>query len=158
MIDGRKLLFILRGLFAMLNLCSHGGNALFTGGSYFRWRWLASDAARSVITGAGGGVIYGGVVNDRVGDGAVVDLNVVRADVVDGAVIVEAISAPVSALVTGPGVAISIIDTAVVADMRAPVTVVVAVAVAAIAPPSGRPQIAGFGRAGPCTGNPVVTL
>jgi len=157
-IDSGKLLAILGGLFAMLNLGGHRRNALLAGGGEFRGSRLASDAAGSVVAGAGGGVIDGGVVDDRVGYGAVVDLYVGGSDVVDGAIIVEAISTPVSALVTSPGVAISIINAAVVADVRAPVAVVIAIAVAAISPPSGRPQISDFGWTGPTTWNPVVTL
>ena len=157
-IDGGKLLTVLRGLFAMLNLGGHRRNALLARGGELRGSRLASDAAWSVVADAGGSVIDSGVVNRGVGDGAVVDLDVAAVHVVDGTVIVEAISAPVSALVTGSGVAISIINTTVIADVRAPITVVVAIAVAAISPPSGCPQITGFGWAGPCAGNPVVAF
>jgi hypothetical protein len=157
-IDGGKLLTVLRGLFAMLNLGGHRRNALLARGGELRWSRLASDAAWSVVADAGGSVIDSGVVNRGVGYGAVVDLDVAAVHVVDGTVIVEAISAPVSALVTGSGVAISIINTTVIADVRAPITVVVPIAMAVVSPPSGCPQITGFGWAGPCAGNPVIAF
>lgn len=158
-IDGRKLLFILRGLFAMLNLGGHGRNALFTGRSYFRGSGPASDAAGAVVADAiHGGVIDGGVVDNRIGDGAVVDLYVSGAHVVDGAVVVKAVAVPIAALVAGPSVAIAIVNAAVISDVAAPIAVMVAIAMTVISPPSGCPQIARFGRTRPCTGNPVVAL
>jgi hypothetical protein len=144
-IDGSELLAILSRLLPLLHLRGHGRNTLFACGGEFGGGRLASDAAGSVVAGAGSGVVDGPIVNDRVGYGAVVGLDVIRADVIDGTVVVEAISPPVSALITGPGVTISIINTAVVADVRAPIAVVITVAVAAISPISWGPKIAGFG-------------
>lgn len=125
---------------------------------YLHGDWSAGDAPRAVVAGASGSVIDDGVVNRCVGDGSVVDLDVVGVHVVDSAVVVEAVSIPIAALVTGAGIAISIINAAVVANVSAPIAVVVTIAVTAISPPSGSPQIARFRRAGPCSGNPVVTL
>ena len=158
-IDGGKLLPVLRGLFAMLNLGGHRRNALLAGGGELSGSRLASDAAWTVVADIVHSRVVNGGVDDRgVGDGAVVDPDVTVADVVDRAVVVEAIAIPIPALVTGSGVAVSIVDAAVVADVPAPIAVVVAIAVAAISPPSGGPQIAGFGWTRPRAGNPVVAV
>jgi hypothetical protein len=97
--------------------------------------------------------VYGGV-----GYGAVVDLDVAVADVVDRTIVVEAVTIPISALVPGSGVAISVVNSTVVADVSAPVAVVVAIAMAVVSPPSGGPQITGFGWTRPSSGNPVITV
>ena len=85
-------------------------------------------------------------------------MDVVGVHIVGGAVVVESVSVPITALVTGAGVTVSVIDAAVVADVPAPVAIVIAIAVAARSPPSGSPQITRFGRARPCAGNPVVAV
>jgi hypothetical protein len=140
MIDGCKLLAILPSLFAMLNLGGHGRNALLARGSDFRRSRSASNAAGAVVADAiHGGVVDSRVVNRGVGDRAVVDLYVAGVYVVDGTVVVEAISVPIPALITGSGVAVSVIDAAVVADVPAPVAVVIAIAMAIVSPPSGSP-------------------
>jgi len=158
-VDGGKLLAILRGLFTMLNLRGHRRNALLARGGQLRGSRLAGDAARTVVTDVVHcGVVDGRVVNRGVGDGAVVDLDVAAVHIVDGTVVVEAVSIPIPALVTGSGVTVSIINAAVVADVPAPVAVVIAIAVAAISPPSGGPQITGFGWTRPRTGNPVIAF
>jgi hypothetical protein len=144
-IDGGELLAILSRLLTLLNLCGHGRDTLFASGGEFSWGRPASDAAGTVVACAGSRIIDCTVVDDGVGYGTVVDLDVRGRHVVDGAVVVEAISAPVSALVTCPSVAISIIDAAIVADVRTPIAIVITVAIAAIAPIPGGPKIASFG-------------
>jgi GTP:adenosylcobinamide-phosphate guanylyltransferase len=67
-------------------------------------------------------------------------VNVGDGYIVDGAVVVETIPAPVPALIADAYVAESVVDTAVVADMRASKTVVVAVHAA------GKPPISGVHR------------
>ena len=61
-------------------------------------------------------------------------MNVGDVHIVDGAVVVETISAPVPALIAGAAVAESIVNAAVVADILAPGPVVVAIPSADIIP------------------------
>jgi hypothetical protein len=63
------------------------------------------------------------VANPAIGgvrDGAVIDVDVRDIYVVDGAVIIEAASAPVPALVAGSAIAESIVNATVVADILTP--------------------------------------
>ena len=157
-IDGGKLLAILGGLFAVLDLSGHRRNTLLAGGGQLRWSRLAGDAARAVVTSIVHGVVDGCVVDRGVADGAVVDLDVAVADVVDRTVVVEAVSIPVPALIASSRVTISIVNAAVVADVPAPIAIVVAIAMAGVSPPSGGPQITGFGWTRPRAGNPVIAV
>jgi hypothetical protein len=67
-------------------------------------------------------------------------LNVHGFDVIHFAVVAEMIAAPVSALIARPNVTESIINAAVVADMAAPITIVIAIPAADVSPVSGRPK------------------
>ena len=126
----------------------------------------ASDATWSVVADVvysgvvSSRVVGGGVVDDRVGYATVVDLYVTGIHIVRCTVVIEAVSVPITALITGTGVTISVIDAAVVADVPTPIAIVIAIAVAAvgISPPSGRPQITRFGRARPRAWNPVEAV
>ena len=158
MIDGGELLAILGGLFAMLDLSGHRRNTLLASGGQLRWGGLTGYAARSVVADIVHGVVDGGVVDRGVADGAVVDLDVAVAHVVDRAVVVEAVAIPIPALIASSRIAISIVNAAVVADVPAPVAIVVAIAVAVVSPPSGGPQITGLGWERPRTWNPVVAF
>jgi hypothetical protein len=60
--------------------------------------------------------------------------------IVDGAVVVEAISVPITSLIANANVAESVVNAAVVAHMVAPKSVMVAVPAAGKTPVSGRPQ------------------
>ena len=115
MIDGGKLLAVLCCCLLVLHLRGHGRNALLTQCGVFRRQWLASDASRPVVAGA----VHRGVV-----DAAVIHVNVGYVHVVDGAVIVETISAPIPALIADAAVAESIVNAAVIADILAPEAVV----------------------------------
>jgi hypothetical protein len=67
-------------------------------------------------------------------------------------------AAPIAALVAEADVAETVVDAAIVADMRAPVTTVKPVAVMPEAPVAGGPQGALVGSLNPHAGHPVVSL
>ena len=159
MIDGGKLLAILRGFLTMLKLSGHRRNALLAGGGQLSRGGRTSDAAWAVVADiVHGGVVDGCVVNRGVGDAAVVYRDVAAAHIINSAVVFKPVSIPIATLIAGSGVTVSVIDAAVIADMPAPVAVVIAIATAAISPPSGRPQITGFGWTRPRAGDPVVAV
>jgi hypothetical protein len=85
-------------------------------------------------------------------------LDVADVHVVDGTVIVEAISIPVPALIAGADVAESIVNAAVVTDVPAPESIVVAVSATGNSPVARRPQITRLGRPRPCARYPVIAL
>src|ERR1039458_7633176 len=125
----------------------------------FRRQRPASDASRPVVAGTVIRNVDGGVVDDdRIRYRAVIDLNVGDVHIVDGTVIVETISVPVPALIADSDVAESIVNAAVVADMSAPIAMVIAVPTADKSPISRCPQIAHLRRPRPRAGHPVVTF
>ena len=77
-------------------------------------------------------------------------------DVVDRAVVHEAVLVPVAAVIARAGVSIAIGNAAVEAYVRAPVAGVKAIGSAREAPPAGRPQRAGVGSQHPDAGHPVI--
>jgi hypothetical protein len=79
-------------------------------------------------------------------------------DVVDGAVVVEVASAPVTALVAVANVTKAVIDAAIVADVLAPVAGVKAVGVIPESPVAGGPERALIGSLNPCAGHPEIAV
>jgi hypothetical protein len=78
-------------------------------------------------------------------------------DVVRRAVVVEVAATPVAALIAISAVAIAVIDTAIVADVQAPVAAVEAIAVMTEAPIAGGPESVLVGSLNPPPPNPVIT-
>ena len=148
-IDGGELLAVLCCRLLMLQLRGHGRNALLTQCSVFRRQRLASDASRPVVTGA---------VHRGVGDAAVIHVNVGYVDIVDGAVIVETISAPIPALIADAAVAESVVNAAVVAHILAPEAVVELIQAGGESPISRSPQEAHLRWHRPYAGHPEVAL
>jgi len=116
-------------------------------------------STRSRLDASGPAVVAGAVVFHAsvVDDGVlihVVDMN--AAEVIDGAVVVEGVTTPVSTLVSESAVAEAIVDSAVEADIVAPISVVEAVAATGESPISRGPQGAHIGRSDPEAGHPVV--
>ena len=131
-VEADILLAVLHGLVAMLHLCGHRTNVLLAHGSELTLRGTHIDAAAAAVV-ADARI----VVHDH---GAVVDVGDVRdVDVVDGAVVHEAVMVPVAAVVAGTGIAVAVGNSTVEADMRAPVAGVPAIEAAEEAPPRGRP-------------------
>lgn len=159
MIDRRELLAILCCGGAHCNLRFHRRDALGARCGHLRRQRPASDATGSVIADA----IYGGRINRRVVDdhirhSSVIDVNVGDGHVVHSTIVVETISVPISALVADADVAVSVINSPVVADVLAPVAVVIAVPSPDKAPISGRPKKTDLRWLNPRSGNPVVAL
>jgi hypothetical protein len=76
--------------------------------------------------------------------------------VVVRAVVIEVPIAPVAALVADTGVAKSIINAAIKADVRTPIAAIKAVAVIMVAPVAGGPERALVGSLDPSAGNPII--
>jgi hypothetical protein len=82
-----------------------------------------------------------------VADATVIHIvKVAAAQVIYPAVVVEGAVIPVSAFIATPTVAEAIIDAAVKADLRPPITVIPSVAIIAPSPVARSPQVADFGR------------
>src|SRR5579863_808609 len=120
--------------------------------SFFRRR-------RASINPAVPAVVADVVVRGVVDYGLVVDVVKIRtANVIHGAVVVEASVIPISALITETAVAEAIVDAAVKADSRAPVAFIPGKSVATPTPITGRPEKANFGSHHPGTGHPEVAF
>ena len=120
MIDRGELLAVLRCRLLLLQLRGHGRNALLARRGDFRRQRPASDASRPVVADAVDVVTLMVVllmmtvfVTVRL-----YTLDIVDVHIVDGTVVVETISVPVPALIADADVAESIVNAAVVADMR----------------------------------------
>ena len=148
-VDVIELLAVVGGFALVLDLRRHRGRApLAVDCDLGRLRTDGDSATASVIGDAG-------IVIDD--DGAVVDVgNASDVDAIDGAVVVEAVSLPVAAVVAVAGVAEAVVNASVEADVKAPEATVEAPAVAVPAPVAGGPERAVVGRSAPCAGNPIV--
>src|SRR6185437_9230962 len=139
------------GLLSKLKLGAHGRIVLLAHGLDLRRPGPAVDAAVSAVVAHAG--------NSHIGDAVVVHVvNHSGVHVVHTAVIGEAISMPVAALVAESDISKAVVDAAIVANVPAPVTAVESVAVIGIAPPSGGPQSALVRRYNPGARHPVVPL
>ena len=153
-VGGVELLAVLRGRLTDLRLCGDGACARLAHGGQLRGARLYVDAAASAVVADTvlNAASVGYVVVDHV---AAVDVSC-EADVGDGAVVVEVVAVPVAAEVADTDVAEAVVNTAVVADVRAPVAAVEAVASAVETPVGRGPKSAVVGRRAPDAGNPVV--
>ena len=144
-----ELPVVLGGLALVLKLGGHGRGAGAAHGCEFGGLRADVDAASAAVVGDAGVVVddYGAVVD--IGD-------VVDVDAVDGAVVVEAVSIPVAAMVAVAGVSEAIVDASVVADVRTPEAGMEAIAVTEEEPVAGCPEGSGIGGGDPGSGNPVV--
>ena len=106
-------------------------------GDFHRQR-AASDSTWSVEAHTRA-VIDSDIIDHRRRDGAVVHLDIGDGHIVDGPVVVEAVSTPVAALIAHSDVAEAVVDAPVITDVAAPIAIVVTVASAAIVPVSRRP-------------------
>ena len=151
MIDVGKLRPVCAGSLLMLDLRSHGRRVLFAARRHFRRPGPHLDTALAAIEANATAAAM--VVADRMVIDVAVDGDV---NVVNRAVVVKVAAVPVAALVADADIAEAIIDAAVVADVRAPVATVEAVAMVMEAPVAGRPESAGVGSLNPCAGHPIV--
>src|SRR5579862_6651307 len=100
-------------------------------------------------------IVHRGVIDD----GLVINVRDVRVIyVIHGAVVVKGSVIPISTLIAGTTVTVTIVDAAVEADILAPVAVVPSVGIAAPPPISGSPEQTSFGRLHPRTRHPEVAL
>jgi hypothetical protein len=114
------------------------------------WSWTYVDAASAAVVGD---TIAG--VHDH---GTVVDVgNAGDVNPVDGAVVIEVVAVPITAVIAVAGIAETIVNAAIETNMKTPVPAVEAVAVVVEAPIAGRPKCAVVGRCAPRTGDPVVS-
>ena len=144
-----ELLAILRGLALVLDLGGHRRSAGPAEGRDLCRPWPYVNAAATAVIGDPRPVI-----DDHV---AVVNMSDVD-DVhpVDGAVVVEVVAVPITAIVAISGVAEAVVYAAIEADMQTPVATIETPAVVVPAPVSGRPKRSVVGRGAPRPGNPVI--
>ena len=148
MVDVVELRSVLGSFALVCDLCGHGRSAWAAEGCDLgRLRTCGDASAASVIGDSGV------VVDDY---GAVVDVGDVYADVIDGAVVVEAVSLPVAAVIAVAGVAEAVVNASIKADVGAPVAVIEAPAVVVPAPVTGGPQCPVVRGSAPGAGDPVV--
>ncbi len=133
----------------MLHLGGDGRRMALVGEAHFLFGRARGDAARAVVAHARHVVVHHDRLVVDVGD---VDVG----DVIDLAVVVEPMRAPITADIADADVAEAVVDAAVVADVHAPVAGVEDVGAARPAPVARRPQRAGVRRHDPGAGNPVV--
>ena len=92
-------------------------------------------------------------------DGLVVDVgDRDAAEIVDGPVIGEHAVVPVSAFVTDAGIPVAVIHAAIVADMRSPIARIPGIDVVLPAPVAWRPEQSDRGRANRGAGNPIIAV
>ena len=114
-----------------------------------RWTGIDSAAASAVAD-----AVHGDVIDD----GLVVDVNVGDVDVVHGAVVVEMAVPPVSAFIAVADVSEAIIDSAVKADVWAPVSRMPDIHTLTPTPIAGSPEHAHGWRRDPGARDPVVAI
>jgi hypothetical protein len=153
-IRGCELLAVLRRGALLLHLRRHRRNALLVRRGHFRGRRLAGHTARPMITGASNG----GVIDNRIFYGTAIFVYAYIANVIRGPVVIEAVSVPVTALITGANISVPVVHPAVVPDMSPPRPLVIPVSVPGVGPISRRPQKARFRRLHPRAWNPVISL
>jgi hypothetical protein len=144
-----ELLAVLRGFTLVLQLRGHGRNTRPSIGYKFgRLRTDVDATATAVVRDTIG------VVDD---DRAVIHIrDAGDVNVVDGAVVVEVMALPVSAVISVAGVPVAVVNAAVEADVWPPEAAVKDVETVEEAPVTGGPKGAVEGRSAPCAGNPVV--
>ena len=148
MVDARELLAVLHGLGAVRNLRRQGAHMLLAHGVELTLRGPHVQAAAAAV-------IADAVVHVVVDHRGVVDVgDVGGVDVVDRAVVHEAVMVPVATVVAGAGISIAVGDAAIEANVGAPVAGMPAVAVAEEAPPAGGPERADEGSKHPDAGHP----
>ncbi len=88
-----------------------------------------------------------------------VDIRDVRIpEVVRIAVIIELAVIPMAALITVPVIAVTITNTTVKANVRAPITIMETIAAVTPAPPAWRPKETNLGRQDPCARHPIIIV
>jgi hypothetical protein len=133
LIDAGILLAVLHSLRAMSNLRRQRTKMLFAHGVEFALRGPHREPAVAAV-------VADAVVHIVVDHRGVVDVgDVGGVDVVDRAVVHEAVMIPVTAVVARAGVSVAVGNAAVEAHVRAPVAGVPAIKAAGKAPPARRP-------------------
>jgi len=107
------------------------------------------SAGATGIAHFGSSVIGDVVIVDIVNDGCI--------HIVDGAVIVERTSVPISALIAAAHITEAVIDTAIVTNVRTPIPVMPEIAAANERPIRRGPERADVRSNDPRSGNPVIT-
>ena len=78
--------------------------------------------------------------------------------IVDGLVVVEVVFSPVTAIITGPGIAVAVRNAAIEPDDRTPIAGMLVVQPATIGPIARGPQQAGLRGQSPGSGHPVIAI
>jgi len=142
MVNACKLASILAGGLLVANLLMGGHNMPFSHSPLFFRPWPCGDTTLAVKTG----VVYSGVIvyyHGTVNIGVMYNGSIYTGN---RRIVHKVATAPVPAIVAGTPITKTIINTAVKADMRSPVTGVKSVNPAFISPVAGRPQKTWLGR------------
>src|SRR6185437_12651522 len=156
-VHSKRLSAVLRGFNSSLSLHLHRRlMTLMHCGDLRRTRLHIDAAAAAVIAHA---MHRMSAVTDVVVDnGPLVHGPNATTDSGHGAVVVEAVAAPVATEVADADIAEAVVDAAVVADMQSPVAGMEAIPSAVPAPIRRRPKRAVVRRFNPCARNPVVAI
>jgi hypothetical protein len=152
LVNAREELAVFRRSLLMVNLSRQGKLAAFMLGRAFSpSRTRLNPAITTVVTDA----VEGGVIDDH---GLVVNIrDISYVYVGDTAVIVEFVPTPLATVKTFPGVAESVINSAIKSDMRTPVSEMKDVEPFVPFPPSGSPEHAHRGEH-PRAGHPIIAV
>jgi len=136
----------------MLHLLAGHCDATLAGSSNFDGSWTSRCSARATVEAhaiEGSVLDHGGVV--RVVDYS--DVNVSRV-----AVVVVIVPAPVAAVKADAWIAEAVVNAAIEADYRSPITRMPDIGVILPSPVAGRPEQAFLRRKRPSAGNPIVSV
>ena len=148
---------VLRGLLARCDLGRDGSCMALMHGRDFGRTWLHVDATvTTVVADAVGGLrAVVDIVHD---DGPLIYGAYAGANVIDRAVVVKVMPLPIAAKVAEADVAKAVVDAAIEADVRAPISAMEAVMDATPAPVGRGPERAVVRRRNPFAGNPVIAV
>src|SRR5579864_8934776 len=148
---GRPKSAITAGRVLMVALQVGRFEMMLAGPIFLLARWTGIDSAAATV-------VADAVDGDVIDDGLVVNVNVGDVDVVHGAVVVEMAVPPVSAFIAVAEVSEAIIDSAIKADVWAPVSRMPDIHTATPTPVAGSPEHTHGGRRDPGARHPVVAI
>lgn len=152
MIYGSQQRSIRRRQVLVLCLCGRGGNMGFIRELLLLRGWPGGYSTRAAVKSR---AIYRHVVYDRL----VIDIgDMDAAKIIDGAVVEEPAIAPITTFESNAPVTEAVINAAIKADMRAPVSAVPGKDACVPTPITGCPQEANLGRFDPRSGHPKIAI
>jgi len=149
MIDRGELVAVSACLGHMLFLGRGERSVLLPGEPFLCSVWARVDAAMATVIADVGGVHDDCLLIDVPDD---VDVHIVHAGVIE-----KVAASPVTASVAGADVTETVVNSAVEADLRTPISSIPKVGAVGPTPVAGRPEQTRCGRFDPCAGHPKIT-